>query len=138
LHSFDEDFPGNSPIGKQFSSFAACGAVATLAHYILLVSLVQQFASPPIIASSAGFLLGATVNYVLNYHFTFRSTKPHRKAMWKFYVAASIGALINAAFMTMLIFASLHYLLSQVIATTIVLLWSFIINRSWIFGDGHG
>lgn len=123
-------------LGKQFTRFAVCGVVGTLAHFLLLVLLVQCLGVTPVVASSAGFLLGATVNYTLNYHYTFRSIKPHREAMWKFFVAALIGALINAALMSILIHhSSLHYLVSQVIATGFVLVWNFMANRIWTFRE---
>ncbi len=127
---------GIGQLGKQFTRFAACGAVGTLAHYLLLVLLVQGLGNPPVAASSAGFVLGAAVNYTLNYHYTFRSSKPHREAMWKFFVAAMIGAFINAALMSILIHhVNLHYLVSQVIATGIVLVWNFMANRIWTFRE---
>lgn len=123
-------------MSRQFSRFAACGAVGTLAHYLLLVLLVQGWGSPPVAASSAGFVLGAVINYTLNYRYTFRSSKPHRVTMWKFFVAALIGALINAALMSILIHhVNLHYLVSQIIATGIVLVWNFMANRIWTFRE---
>lgn len=125
---------GIAKLGKQFARFAACGAVGTLAHYLLLVLLVQGWGNPPVAASSAGFVLGAAVNYLLNYRYTFHSTQPHRETMWKFFVAALIGALINAALMSILIHnVNLHYLVSQVTATGIVLVWNFMANRIWTF-----
>jgi putative flippase GtrA len=125
---------GIGQLGKQFTRFAACGAVGTLAHYLLLVLLVQGGGSPPVAASSAGFVLGAVVNYTLNYRYTFHSTQPHRETMWKFFVAALIGALANAALMSILIqHVNLYYLVSQVIATGIVLVLNFMVNRIWTF-----
>lgn len=121
-------------IGKQFTRFAACGAVGTLAHYLLLILLVHGWRSSAVTASSAGFVLGAAVNYALNYRYTFRSTKSHREVMWKFIAVASIGALINTALMSLLTHHSnLHYLLSQLIATAVVLVWNFMVNRIWTF-----
>ena len=125
---------GIGRLGRQFTRFAACGAVGTLAHYLLLVSLVQGLGSPPVAASSAGFVLGATVNYTLNYRYTFRSSKRHRDAMWKFFLAAFVGASINAALMSTLIHdMNLHYLVSQVLATGTVLVWNFMASRMWAF-----
>jgi len=125
---------GIGQLGMQFTRFATCGAVGTLAHYLLLVLLVQGLGSSPVAASSAGFVLGAAVNYTLNYRYTFRSSKPHREAMWKFFLVALIGASINAALMSILIHhVNLHYLLSQMIATGTVLVWNFTVSRIWTF-----
>lgn len=125
---------GIGQLGGQFTRFATCGAAGTLAHYLLLVSLVQGLGSSPVAASCGGFVLGAAVNYTLNYRYTFRSSKPHREAMCKFFAAALIGASINTALMSILIHqVNLHYLVSQVIATGTVLVWNFTVSRIWTF-----
>ena len=63
---------------KQFFSFAAVGAVGTLAHYSTLIALVQVLHFNPVVSSGIGFIIGALINYTLNYRLTFRSTKLHR------------------------------------------------------------
>lgn len=121
---------------RQFSLFTLVGAVGTLAHYLLLVILVDGFSVAPVPASMAGALLGALVNYVLNYRFTFASTKRHHDAMPKFLAVAAVGFGLNAILMWLLVEAmGLYYLLGQVCATAIVLVWNFIGNRIWTFGE---
>jgi len=122
-------------LGLQFINFAGCGAIGTGAHYFMLLSGVYAAGMDAVHASSAGFLAGAAVNYGLNYRFTFKSSRSHRETLWKFVVVAAIGAAINAAIMASLIHGlALHYLLSQIFATAVVLVFNFGANRVWIFG----
>ena len=68
-------------ISKQFVRYAGVGAIGTLAHYGVLIALVQSRATGPLVASTLGFAVGAAVNYLLNYHVTFRSPQsPSRSA----------------------------------------------------------
>jgi putative flippase GtrA len=121
---------------RQLSVFTAAGAVGTAAHYLVLVGLVQGSKIDPVLASSAGFLTGAVINYILNYHFTFRSTKSHRVAMPRFFAVAAIGMVLNSVIMAALTRAlGWHYLVAQVISTGLVLLWNFAGNRLWTFRE---
>lgn len=121
---------------RQFSLFTLVGAVGTLAHYLLLVILVDGFAVPPVPASMAGALLGALVNYVLNYRYTFASRKRHHEAMPKFLAVAAVGFGLNAVLMWITVeIIGLYYLLGQLCATALVLVWNFFGNRFWTFGE---
>ncbi len=87
-------------------------------------------------ATTAGFIVGALINYVLNYHLTFRSDKAHSETMLKFFIVATVGAAINM----MIIFwgvdiLELFYLFAQVIASSVVLLWTFTANKLWTFAE---
>ncbi len=124
----------NIPLIIQFFRFAAVGAIGTLVHYVALFGLVETGISGVVVATSCGFVLGAFTNYFLNYHFTFGSQKQHRETLPKFLFVASLGFPINSgivAFYTTVI--PLHYLVAQLIATGVVLLWNFIVNRWWTF-----
>ncbi|MDO8813315.1 MAG: GtrA family protein [Gallionella sp.] len=119
---------------QQFAHFSGVGFISAMGHYGLLVVLVQCVGVAPIPASVAGALLGAGINYLLNYRFTFRSTKRHRDAVLKFAVIALACLLLNTIFMWLGIeLLRLHYLISQIITTGLVLIWSFLGNRYWTF-----
>ena len=121
-------------IGKQFVSFTAVGAVGTAAHYSALIALVQIMHLNPVRASGVGFVIGAFVNYALNYRLTFRSKKLHRESMPKFFIVASLGLVLNTLLMALLVEAlKLYYIVSQIVATASVLIWNFLANRSWTF-----
>lgn len=124
----------NAKTIRQFLLFAAIGGIGTLGQYITLVGLVESGSIKPLPSSVLGFIVGAIINYFLNYRFTFQSNKSHREAMSKFFVVALFGAAINTFLMYIGIeHLHLYYLLSQIIATGIVLIWNFVANKLWTF-----
>ncbi|RJG03404.1 GtrA family protein [Noviherbaspirillum sedimenti] len=122
---------------RQFVRFLGVGCISAIGHYGLLILLVQVAGVAAVPASSAGALLGAWINYSLNYRFTFRSSKRHAESVSKFAVVALIGLLLNTLFMWIGVDRlGLHYLLSQVLTTGLVMVWSFVANRFWTFHAG--
>lgn len=119
---------------RQFINFTGVGFVSAIGHYGLLIALVQLAGVAAVPASAAGALLGAWINYTLNYHFTFRSSKRHREAVLKFAAVATVGLVLNTLFMWVGVdLIGAHYLLAQVVTTGLVLIWSFAGNRFWTF-----
>jgi len=119
---------------RQFLRFVGVGGLSAIGHYGLLISLVQWLATDEVLASSAGALLGAVINYTLNYHYTFRSRTRHRESMLKFAVVAVVGLGLNTLFMWIGVHAlDWHYLIAQIVTTGLVLIWSFAGNRCWTF-----
>lgn len=94
------------------------GTVGTACHYATLVGLVQFAKASAVLAST----VGALVNYVLNYRWTFASKRSHDKTLPRFSLVALAGIAINALVMIALLkFVGVHYLVAQVIVTAIVL-----------------
>jgi len=105
-----------------------------MGHYGLLITLVQVFHVEPVRASVAGALLGALINYTLNYRFTFRSKTRHVESVTKFALVAAVGLIFNTLLMWVGVdLLHAHYLLTQVITTVLIFLWSFGANRYWTF-----
>ncbi len=127
---------------KQFLRFTGVGAIGTTGHYITLVLLVEVMGIDAVPASLTGFVVGALINYHLNRTYTFRSDISHRIALPKFFTIAVAGALLNTLIMSLAINQlNIHYFLSQLMATGIVLVWGFLGNRLWTFngaGKEHG
>lgn len=119
---------------QQFILFTAVGGIGTGGHYLTLVALVETGLLSAVPASVAGFTVGALINYVLNYRFTFRSTKSHHEAMSKFFSVAILGAIINTLLMHVGVnILHFYYLVAQILATGLVLLFNFLINKLWTF-----
>jgi putative flippase GtrA len=121
-------------IPRQFLLFAALGAVGTAAHYTVLIALVNTNVAEPKAATTAGFAVGALVNYILNYRFTFKSSQRHSETLPKFLAVAASGAALNYAVMWLGVETlHVHYLAAQIAATALVLVWNYSINRIWTF-----
>lgn len=119
----------------KFIRFAAVGAVGTLAHYSLLIALVEGLGAQPLVGSVAGFLLGAMVNYSFSRRFVFDSARTHVEALPRFMAVAAMGLCWNAALMYLLAdLLGLHYLLAQMLTTALLLLWHYAGNALWTFG----
>lgn len=120
-------------IARQFLRFAAVGVVATAVHYAVLFSLVEFAGVQPVLATIAGFLTGGVVGYVLNRRFTFEERPAYARGLVKFLIVISIGGAINAAIFAFFVAQGLYYMLAQVIATLIVLVWNFVGARLVVF-----
>jgi putative flippase GtrA len=121
-------------VGAQFSSFALVGFVGTVAHYALLVLLVEVFAVAPVSASVAGALTGATVNYFLNHRYTFNSNSSHRAAAPRYFVLTGFAFILNGTLMWLAIDnMGLSYLVGQMATTLVVLCWTYLGSKLWVF-----
>ena len=118
----------------HFVRFTLTGAIGTIAHYAVLVILVELFHIRPLTGSIAGFLTGALTNYTLARLLVFHSDRSHRQALPRFLIVAGIGLMGNALLMSILnTTLGLHYLLAQVLTTGILLLWHYTGNALWTF-----
>jgi putative flippase GtrA len=118
---------------KRLMRYAAVGAAATAAHYALMVLAVEAGGWPAWLASGAGALLGAQVAFWANRRYTFAHRGPAGPAWARFHVAACAGALLGMALVAVGVRAGVHYLLAQGIATVVVMLATFAVNRAWAF-----
>jgi len=119
---------------RQLSTYALVGAVASLAHYAVLIALVEIGAIRPVPAALAGYVVGGVVSYWLNRRHTFASDRPHREAAWRFALVALLGFGLTYAFMHL--FADrlgAPYLPAQILTTILIMFVSFAINRIWTF-----
>jgi len=128
------DVRNESAVIRQFLRFAMVGVLATLTTYVVLIALVEGLGFDAVWASAWGYLSGAILNYLLNYYYTFGSSRRHAAALSRFALIILAGFLLNTAIMygAVTVFA-IHYLLAQLLAVTVVLLWSFLANRYWTF-----
>ena len=114
--------------------YAVVGAVGTLAHYLVLLALVERGGVTPTLATTVGFATGAIINYFLNLRFTFQSNRPHREALPRFLTVAAGGMLLNSGIVALgADMLRLHYMIPQVCATAAVVFCTFCVNRFWTF-----
>lgn len=120
----------------RFLIYTAAGAVGTACQYAVLILLVQSGLATPVPASALGALVGAVVNYGLNYRITFKSQASHLKAASRFGLIALAGIVLNTGLMHLLtIQLTLNYLLAQLLSSAAVLMLTYSANALWTFGS---
>lgn len=120
-------------LARQLVRFVAVGAVATVVHYTILIALVELGGAAPVLSTTAGYAAGTVVSYILNRRYTFKSNAPHLASFPKFVALNAVGMLLNGAIVAALISFGVWYLLAQVIATGLVLIWNFLGARFFAF-----
>jgi putative flippase GtrA len=121
---------------KQFVKYTMVGGLGTAVHYCVLVMVYEGWKVDVLVSTTIGAIVGAVLNYVLNYFFTFKSKKRHGKTFIRFFIVALIGLLLNYIVIASLpMFVTWHYLLSQVVATSVVLIVGYFFNKFWTFGQ---
>lgn len=119
---------------RQFAAFFGVGLAAAAVHYGLLILLVEGGGSHPVPATLAGYVAGGMVSYGLNRRHTYRSSRPHREAGWRFAVVAVVGFLLTWLSMHVLVEGlGGPYLPAQVVTTGVVMIWSFAAHKAWTF-----
>ncbi len=114
--------------------YSMVGVSGTAAHWILFFVMINYVKAGVVVASSAGFVLGAVINYYLNYCLTFKSKKAHSKAALRFLFCSFILFLINMLSVHILVsFFHFHPYVSQFISSGIILFTGYCINKLWTF-----
>ncbi|MEC9361688.1 MAG: GtrA family protein [Pseudomonadota bacterium] len=123
----------------RFTRFVIVGGFATALMYALLLVGVEGLGMTPVPASVVAYGLSAIANYALNRRLTFRSTQRHRVALPRFAAVSGAGLIINTLIMyvgtTMM---NGHYLVVQILATAVVLLWNYLGSYLWTFHQPSG
>ena len=122
-------------VADRFFRYAAVGAVATAAHYAILVGLVEAGWLAPARAAAVGAWVGAQVAFAGNAAFTFRGARASVGAWLRFQVTACVGAAISFTIVAVGTRMGVHYLIAQVVATLVALVVTFEINRRWSFAS---
>jgi putative flippase GtrA len=122
-----------STVPGRFFRYAAVGAVATAAHYAILVGLVEAGWLAPALAAALGAWVGAQVAFAGNAAFTFRGAGASVGSWLRFQVTALVGAALSFSIVAAGTRIGVHYLLAQIVATLVSLVVTFEINRRWSF-----
>lgn len=118
---------------KSLVRYAAVGGLATAAHWALLVLLVETAGMTAWLASGAGAVLGAQVAFFGNRRWTFSYRGLLAPAWLRFMGTAALGAAMGMAVVAATVALGGHYFLGQALATALVLLLTYAINRLWTF-----
>ncbi|WP_148280206.1 GtrA family protein [Rubrivivax gelatinosus] len=115
--------------------YAVVGALATVAHWLTLAVLVEAAGWAAWTASGAGAALGAQVAFAGNRSFTFAGARqlPLLASWWRFQLTAAAGGALGMAIVAAGVALGVYYLLAQVLATGVVFVCGYLVNRHWSF-----
>ena len=121
---------------RQLAAYVLAGGLTAVAHYGVLIGLVELVRVDPVPATLAGFIVGALVSYALNRGMTFDATRSHAEAGWRFALIAAGGFVLTGILMHLFVArAGLPYLPMQLVTTGVVMVFSFLGHKFFSFAD---
>jgi putative flippase GtrA len=119
---------------RVFFKYFTSGIVATVSHFIILIILVEIFYTDPLIASISGFIVTIFVNYLFQYHWTFRCSGPYTLIFVRYLTVTLLMLVLNTVlFWIISKNFSIPYTVVQAIVTFVVFLCNFTINKRYTF-----
>ena len=118
---------------KALARYALVGVAATAAHWATLALLVEAAGVAAWLGSGVGAVVGAQVAFFGNRRFTFGHGGPAWPAWWRFMGTAAAGGALGMAIVAAGVSLGAHYLAAQALATLVVMLLTFAVNRHWTF-----
>ena len=121
---------------RQLLAYVVAGGLTAVAHYGVLIGLVELAHVDPVPATLAGFVVGALVSYALNRWMTFDATRGHAQAGWRFALIAAGGFGLTGLLMHLFVARlGLPYLPMQFVTTGVVMVFSFLGHKFFSFAD---
>ena len=116
----------------QFMKFGVVGVIAFVIDYGLLALLTELFGINYLVSATISFTASVVFNYVasMRYVFTHKEGMSRRR---EFVVLSVIGLLINNGCMWAGVeLLGVHYLLTKIVATAIVMIWNFVTRKIFL------
>ena len=112
----------------QFFQHVLTGGIATAAHYVIMwIALVLS--SIPVLATTFGFVAGATTRFLFSYFHVFDPEQGAVKAMPRFVLALALQMLVNAGLLSLLLYAAYPVWPSQVSTTGVLVILNFVAHQ---------
>jgi putative flippase GtrA len=125
-------------LALQYARFAGVGAIATGAHVVLFVGLIELLQISAVIANLAAFGAALLLSFVGHCRWTFRLQDDHWRALGRFTAVALIGLALNSAIAygiaDRLDWHYAYAVAAMVTATPVAL---FLLSRYWAFAGGR-
>ena len=119
----------------QFMKFGVVGAIAFVIDYGLLAFLTEVFGIDYLVSATISFTASVVFNYVasMRYVFTHKEDMSRRREFVIFVVLSVIGLAINNVCMWAGVeLLGVHYLLTKIAATAIVMVWNFVTRKIFL------
>lgn len=118
----------------QFFRYCFVGGIATIADWSVLY-VAEHMGLYYLVAAAAGFICGLACNYVLSTRMVFNGSSAKIASAGKEFLAYAgigvVGLVMTLALMFVLTdWAGLHFMVSKIISTVLVLIWNFLARKA--------
>lgn len=112
----------------QFFRYFFVGGFAFLVDYGLLVLLTEVFGLHYLVSATISFIAGLVVNYLLSTSWIFRKSTLENK--WAEFLIFAVIGVIGLGLNNLLLYLltdklHIHYMISKLITTALVMIWNF-------------
>ena len=125
----------------QFMKFGVVGVIAFCIDYGLLALLTEVFGVNYLVSATVSFTVSVIFNYLasMRYVFTHKEDMSRQHEFVIFVVLSVIGLLINNACMWAGVeLLSVHYLITKIFATAVVMVWNFVTRKIFLDAGDAG
>ena len=128
----------NKVLTGQFLRYGIVGGIAALTHIGVLVTAVEAMNQHPTYANIVAFLFAVIISYTGNIAWTFREHPFTILSFLRFVIVTFVGLCMNVAiFFTIVNLLQLHYLVALLLVVTLTPIVTFVLQRSWTFGQSQ-
>lgn len=128
--------PPAETVWREFRRYFLVGGLAFLVDGAVLAGMVELLGIHYLVGATAGFIVGAFVNYWLSVHWVFseRTLSNQGLELGLFILIGLIGLGLNDALMWLFTdWLGLYYLLSKIMAAALVFIYNFAVRRALLF-----
>jgi putative flippase GtrA len=124
----------SAPVLVQFVKFGIVGVSNTLLAFTIYTVLLKVFGVWYLAASAIGFVVGAVNGFLLNRRWTFAGHVGDALTPVRWGVVQGCGLALNEGLLYLFVDgANIEKLLGQALATVVVTVITFLVNRAWTF-----
>ena len=124
----------------QIMKFGVVGVVAFIIDYGLLALLTEVFGINYLVSATISFTASVIFNYLasMRYVFTHKEGMSRRREFVIFVALSAAGLVINNLCMWAGVeLLGVHYLITKIGATFIVMVWNFVTRKIFLDGGDH-
>jgi putative flippase GtrA len=122
---------------ERILKFGTVGAISFVIDFGLTYFLKEKLKQNKFIANSTGFIISATINFIINRYWTFHSIQDDMSVQFiKFIAIASFALLLNTVIIYILnTKIRLNFYISKLIAVFIVMFYNYSMNALFTFNS---
>ncbi len=121
---------------QQFLKFSVVGVIAFVIDFGVMVVLTELADLPPVVSAGVSYCVSTVFNYVasMRYVFAHREGLSRTREFIIFVTLSVIGLGLNEAIMWLggRLVGDEWYMLTKVLATTLVMFWNFFSRKRWL------